>query len=122
MKEEAQSLVSNGCREVTLLGQNINSYGKGLSGNVTLGDLLTELNEIDGLERIRFVTSHPADMSRDLIRTISRLEKVCEYLHMPVQSGSDEVLKRMRRGYTAGYYREFVRYARERIPSPYRCQ
>ena len=116
VKEEVQSLVSNGCREVTLLGQNINSYGKGLSGNVTLGDLLTELNEIDGLDRIRFVTSHPADMSRDLIRTISRLEKVCEYLHMPVQSGSDEVLKRMRRGYTAGYYREFVRYARERIP------
>ena len=116
VKEEAQSLVSNGCREVTLLGQNINSYGKGLRGNVTLGYLLTELNEIDGLDRIRFVTSHPADMSRDLIRTISRLEKVCEYLHMPVQSGSDEVLKRMRRGYTAGYYREFVRYARELIP------
>lgn len=116
IKEEVQSLVSNGCKEVTLLGQNINSYGKGLIGNVTLGDLLTELNEIDGLERIRFVTSHPADMSRDLIRTMSRLEKVCEYLHMPAQSGSDEVLKRMRRGYTAGYYREFVRYARELIP------
>jgi len=116
IKEEVQSLVSNGCKEVTLLGQNINSYGKGLDGNVTLGDLLSELNEIDGLDRIRFVTSHPADMSRDLIRTMSRLEKVCEYLHMPVQSGSDEVLKRMRRGYTAGYYREFVRYARELIP------
>ena len=116
VKEEVQSLVSNGCKEVTLLGQNINSYGKGLSGNVTLGDLLTELNEIDGLERIRFVTSHPADMSRDLIRTMSRLEKVCEYLHMPVQSGSDEVLKRMRRGYTAGYYRDLISYARELIP------
>ena len=116
IKEEVQSLVSNGCKEVTLLGQNINSYGKGLDGNVTLGNLLSELNEIDGLDRIRFVTSHPADMSRDLIRTMSRLEKVCEYLHMPVQSGSDEVLKRMRRGYTAGYYREFVRYARELIP------
>ena len=116
IKEEVQSLVSNGCKEVTLLGQNINSYGKGLSGNVTLGDLLSELNTIDGLDRIRFVTSHPADMSRDLIRTMSRLGKVCEYLHMPAQSGSDEVLKRMRRGYTAGYYREFVRYARELIP------
>ncbi|MEK7750186.1 MAG: tRNA (N6-isopentenyl adenosine(37)-C2)-methylthiotransferase MiaB, partial [Planctomycetota bacterium] len=116
IKEEVQSLVSNGCKEVTLLGQNINSYGKGLDGNVTLGDLLSELNAIDGLERIRFVTSHPADMSRDLIRTMNRLEKVCEYLHMPAQSGSDEVLKRMRRGYTAGYYREFVRYARELIP------
>jgi len=116
IKEEVQSLVSNGCKEVTLLGQNINSYGKSLDGNVTMGDLLSELNELDGLERIRFVTSHPADMSRDLIRTMSRLEKVCEYLHMPAQSGSDEVLKRMRRGYTAGYYREFVRYARELIP------
>jgi len=116
IKEEVQSLVLNGCKEVTLLGQNINSYGKGLDGNVTLGDMLSELNELDGLDRIRFVTSHPADMSRDLIRTMSRLEKVCEYLHMPVQSGSDEVLKRMRRGYTAGYYREFVRYARELIP------
>ncbi|HHT9112170.1 MAG: tRNA (N6-isopentenyl adenosine(37)-C2)-methylthiotransferase MiaB [Planctomycetes bacterium] len=116
IKEEVQSLVSNGCKEVTLLGQNINSYGKGLDGNVTLGDLLSELDDLDGLDRIRFVTSHPADMSRDLIRTMSRLEKVCEYLHMPAQSGSDEVLKRMRRGYTAGYYREFVRYARELIP------
>ena len=116
IKEEVQSLVLNGCKEVTLLGQNINSYGKGLDGNVTLGDLLSELNELDGLGRIRFVTSHPADMSRDLIRTMSRLEKVCEYLHMPAQSGSDEVLKRMRRGYTAGYYREFVQYARELIP------
>ncbi|MCR4319602.1 MAG: tRNA (N6-isopentenyl adenosine(37)-C2)-methylthiotransferase MiaB [Candidatus Brocadiaceae bacterium] len=116
VKEEVQSLVSNGCREVTLLGQNINSYGKGLRGNVTLGDLLTELNEIDGLDRIRFVTSHPADMSRGLIRTISRLEKVCEYLHMPAQSGSDEVLKRMRRGYPAGYYRDLISYARELIP------
>jgi tRNA-2-methylthio-N6-dimethylallyladenosine synthase len=116
IKEEVQSLVSNGCKEVTLLGQNINSYGKGLDGNVTLGDLLSELNAIDGLERIRFVTSHPADMSRDLIRTMSRLEKVCEYLHMPAQSGSDEVLKRMRRGYTAGYYRELISYARELIP------
>ena len=116
VKEEVQSLVSNGCKEVTLLGQNINSYGKGLSGNVTLGDMLTELNVIDGLDRIRFVTSHPADMSRGLIRTISRLEKVCEHLHMPAQSGSDEVLKRMRRGYTSSYYREFVRYTRELIP------
>jgi len=116
VKEEVQSLVSNGCKEVTLLGQNINSYGKGLSGNVTLGDLLTELNEIDELERIRFVTSHPADMSRDLIRTISRLDKVCEHLHMPAQSGSEDVLKRMRRGYTAGYYRDLISYARELIP------
>jgi len=116
VKEEAQSLVLNGCKEVTLLGQNINSYGKGVTGGVTLGDLLSELNGLDGLERIRFVTSHPADVSRDLIRTISRLGKVCEYLHMPAQSGSDQTLKRMRRGYTAGYYRDLISYARELIP------
>ncbi|MBI2472283.1 MAG: tRNA (N6-isopentenyl adenosine(37)-C2)-methylthiotransferase MiaB [Planctomycetes bacterium] len=116
IKEEVQSLVSNGCKEVTLLGQNINSYGKNLGGNITLGDLLSELNDVDGLDRIRFVTSHPADMSHDIIRTISRLGKVCEYLHMPAQSGSDEVLKRMRRGYKAGYYRDLISYARELIP------
>ena len=116
VKEEVQVLVSNGCKEVTLLGQNINSYGKGLNGNVTLGDLLSELNDLDGLDRIRFVTSHPADMSRDLIRTISRLKKVCEHLHMPAQSGSNQILKRMHRGYTADYYRELIQYARELIP------
>ncbi|MEB2308679.1 MAG: tRNA (N6-isopentenyl adenosine(37)-C2)-methylthiotransferase MiaB [Candidatus Brocadiaceae bacterium] len=116
IREEAQSLVSNGCKEVTLLGQNINSYGKGLAGGVTLGDLLSELNDIDGLERIRFVTSHPADMSRDLIRTMSRLSKVCEHLHMPAQSGSDSILKRMRRGYTVDYYRDLISYAKEWIP------
>ncbi len=116
VKEEVQTLVSNGCKEITLLGQNINSYGKGLAGGVTLGDLLSELNDLDGLERIRFVTSHPADMSRDLIRTINHLEKVCEHLHIPAQSGSDQILKRMRRGYTAGYYRDLISYAKELIP------
>ncbi|MEK7776271.1 MAG: tRNA (N6-isopentenyl adenosine(37)-C2)-methylthiotransferase MiaB, partial [Planctomycetota bacterium] len=114
--EEVQSLISHGCKEVTLLGQNINTYGKGLPGNVNLGNLLSVLNELDGLERIRFVTSHPADMSRDVIRTISNLEKVCEYLHIPAQSGSDKILKDMRRGYTAGYYLELINYTRECIP------
>ena len=116
VKEEVQSLVSNGCKEITLLGQNINSYGKGLSGNVNLGDLLSALEDIDGLDRVRFVTSHPADMSREIIRTISRLKKVCEHIHMPAQSGSDRVLGLMRRGYTSGYYRELIRFAREYIP------
>ncbi len=116
IKEEVQALIANGCKEVTLLGQNINSYGKNLPGNTTLGDLLSELNDFDGLDRIRFVTSHPKDMSRDLIRTISRLEKVCEHLHMPAQSGSDQILKKMHRGYTSQYYRELIHYAREWIP------
>ena len=117
IKAEVQALVSNGCKEITLLGQNINSYGKNLSENITLGDLLTELNELEGLERIRYVTSHPKDMSKELIRTMSRLEKVCEHLHMPAQSGSDRVLKKMHRGYTCSDYRELVSYTREYIPS-----
>ena len=117
IKAEVQALVSNGCKEITLLGQNINSYGKNLSENITLGDLLTELNELEGLGRIRYVTSHPKDMSKELIRTMSRLEKVCEHLHMPAQSGSDRVLKRMYRGYTCSDYRELISYAREQIPS-----
>ncbi|TLD40212.1 MAG: tRNA-i(6)A37 methylthiotransferase [Candidatus Jettenia ecosi] len=116
IKEEVQALIANGCKEITLLGQNINSYGKGLQGTITLGDLLSELNDMDGLDRIKFVTSHPADMSRDIIRTISRLEKVCEHLHMPAQSGSDQILKRMRRGYTSAYYRELIQFAKELIP------
>src|SRR3990170_7777415 len=117
IKAEVQALVSNGCKEITLLGQNINSYGKNLSENITLGDLLTELNELEGLERIRYVTSHPKDMSKELIRTMSRLEKVCEHLHMPAQSGSDRVLKKMHRGYTCSDYRVLISYAREQIPS-----
>ncbi|MCF6159140.1 MAG: tRNA (N6-isopentenyl adenosine(37)-C2)-methylthiotransferase MiaB [wastewater metagenome] len=116
IKEEVRALISNGCKEVTLLGQNINSYGKSLNTTTTLGDLLSELNDLDGLERIRFVTSHPTDMSRDLIRTMSRLEKVCEHLHMPAQSGSDRILKEMRRGYVSNYYRELIHFAKEHIP------
>lgn len=117
VEREVLELVSNGCREITLLGQNINSYGKSLPGNITLGDLLIELNGIEKLERLRFVTSHPKDMSRDLIRTMSQLDKACEYLHMPAQSGSDRILKKMHRGYTAGYYRELIQYARDLMPT-----
>lgn len=116
IKEEVQALILNGCKEVTLLGQNINSYGKDLPGSVTLGDLLSELNGLDGLDRIKFVTSHPADVTREFIRTISCLEKVCKHLHMPAQSGSDQMLRGMRRGYTSGYYRELIHFARELIP------
>jgi len=116
IREEVETLVSNGCREITLLGQNINSYGKSLSGNITLADLLSELNQVEGLDRIKFVTSHPKDMSRDLLRKMSRLEKVCEHLHMPAQSGSDRILKKMHRGYTADDYRAWIEYAKEYIP------
>ena len=113
--EEVRSLAADGAREVILLGQNVNSYGKGLGG-VTLADLLARVNDVDGLERIRFLTSHPKDMSDAILDAVGGLDKVCEYLHVPAQSGSDAVLRRMKRGYAAAEYRDMVDRARERIP------
>ena len=113
---EVKSLADDGCKEVTLLGQNVNSYGKGLNGNVTLATLLRKLDPIEGIERIRFVTSHPRDMTKEIIEAVGKLPKVCEYLHMPVQSGSDEILKRMRRQYTSAHYRELVEMAKSLVP------
>jgi tRNA-2-methylthio-N6-dimethylallyladenosine synthase len=113
--DEARRLAQDGCKEVMLLGQNISSYGHdNVQGG--LAQLLREVNQIDGLERIRFVTSHPKDMTRDVFEAIGSLPKVCEYLHMPPQSGSDRVLKRMRRLYTAAHYRELIDQARELAP------
>ena len=114
--DEVRALADDGCKEVTLLGQNVNSYGKGLTPKVGLADLLESLNEIAGLERIRFVTSHPKDMSREILSAVGRLKKVCEHLHMPAQSGSDKILKAMNRKYTAARYRQIVAEARELIP------
>lgn len=90
-----------GYKEVTLLGQNVNSYRDGNYGFV---DLLKELNEVDGIERIRFITSHPKDASIDLFKAIRELDKVCEHLHLPVQSGSNKILEKMNRGYTREHY------------------
>jgi len=115
--EEAAALAADGVCEVTLLGQNVNSYGRGLPGpSAGLAELLALLNEVDGLERIRFVTSHPRDMSDAILDAVAGLDKVCEHLHVPAQSGSDAVLKRMNRGYTAAHYRDLLARARERIP------
>jgi len=114
--EEVRKLAADGVREVTLLGQNVNRYGRGLEPPIGLGDLLERVNEVEGLERVRFVTSHPGDMSDDILRAVGELDKVCEHLHVPAQSGSDAVLERMRRGYTAAQYRQMVRRARELIP------
>ena len=105
---EVSRLVSEGCREVSLLGQNVNSYGKDLPGQVDFADILMHLEEVEGLERIRFMTSHPRDFSDRLINTIAKLTKVCEHIHLPMQSGSTEILKAMNRGYSRDEYLALV--------------
>jgi len=113
---EVESVVERGAREVVLLGQNVDSYGRGLAGSPTLADLLEELNRIDGLARIRFLTSHPKDMGEQLIAAIARLDKVCEHLSLPFQSGDDDILKTMHRGYTNAQYRRLVERIRKAVP------
>ncbi|MBI4584619.1 MAG: tRNA (N6-isopentenyl adenosine(37)-C2)-methylthiotransferase MiaB [Planctomycetes bacterium] len=115
--DEVKALVDKGVREVTLLGQTVNSYGKRLAPGRQIGlqHLLHELNKVSGLERLRFITSHPRFMSPDLIEAMGDLEKVCEYLHLPVQSGSDAVLRRMLRTYTLAGYRDIIDRCRRKI-------
>ncbi len=114
--EEVRALAGQGYREVTLLGQNVNSYGKREYGREAFARLLKLLNEIPGIARIRFTTAHPMDLSPGLIDTMADLPKLCGHLHLPIQSGSDRVLKAMGRGYTyAGYLRK-TRLLRERVP------
>lgn len=105
---EIEMLAKDGCKEVTLLGQNVNSYGKTLDYDFSFADLLREVNKIEGIERIRFMTSHPKDLSDDLIQAMAELDKVCEHIHLPVQAGSNEILKAMNRKYTREYYLELV--------------
>lgn len=113
---EVRELVRNGVREVMLLGQNVNSYGKTMCGELTFSELLTRMDDIAGLERIRFTTSHPQDLSPELIEAYAELPKLCEHLHLPVQSGSDQVLQRMRRGYTRETYLGRIQRLRDRCP------
>ncbi len=113
---EVHRLVQGGAKEVTLLGQNVDSYGHDLPDKPDLADLLTELNTIDGLARIRFLTNHPKDMSHRLIEAIARLDKVCEQISLPVQSGNNDILKAMGRGYTAEHYRRLITEIRRKIP------
>ena len=113
---EVAELVSQGVREVTLLGQNVDSYGHDLPGRPDLADLLNELSNIDELVRIRFLTNHPKDLSPKLIETMASVSKVCEHLELPVQSGDDDILKAMRRGYTVERYRDLVHTIRRKIP------
>ncbi|MDV2989792.1 MAG: tRNA (N6-isopentenyl adenosine(37)-C2)-methylthiotransferase MiaB [Dehalogenimonas sp.] len=113
---EVRELVARGAREVTLLGQNVNAYGQGLPGEPDLADLLAALNGIEGLRRLRFLTNHPKDMSDRLITAIGTLSKVCPAINLPVQAGDDEVLRRMRRGYTSAEYRALVACIRRSVP------
>ena len=113
---EVRELVGRGVREVTLLGQNVDSYGHDLAGKPDLAFLLGELSGIDGLKRLRFLTNHPKDMSSRLIETVASLGQVCEEISLPVQSGSNAILKAMRRGYTVERYRELITEIRRKIP------
>lgn len=114
--DEVRRLVARGVREVTLLGQNVASYGHDLRPVVGLADLLHAVNEVDGLARIRFLTAHPADVDDRLVDAVASLEKVCEHFDVPVQSGDDYVLSRMRRGYSVDQFRALVRSMRAQIP------
>lgn len=113
---EIKALVADGVVEIMLLGQNVNSYGVGLEENVTFADLLRMVNDIEGLKRIRFMTPHPKDLSDDLIEAMATLPKVCHHMHLPLQSGSTEILKKMNRRYTKEHYLGLVEKLRARIP------
>ncbi len=113
---EVEELVGRGTREVTLLGQNVDSYGQDLPGKPDLAKLLELIHPIKKLWRIRFLTSHPADMSDRIIEAVASLPKVCEHLEIPVQSGDDVILKRMVRKYTVAQYKGLIRKIREAIP------
>ena len=113
---EVKELVRRGAREIVLLGQNVDSYGHDLPERPDLADLLTELNGIEGLVRLRFLTNHPKDMSEKLVGSIAALDKVCEQINLPVQAGSNDILKKMKRGYTVEQYRELVNKIRDRVP------
>ncbi len=114
--DEIKKLVQHGVKEVTLLGQNVNSYGRKLNRDCNFVLLIQRINEIDGLERIRFTTSHPKDLSDDLIDCFARVPKICEHIHMAVQSGSNRILKLMNRGYTAEDFLEKVEKLRHACP------
>jgi tRNA-2-methylthio-N6-dimethylallyladenosine synthase len=110
---EAKELIESGYKEITLLGQNVNSYGKDLSPSVTFAQLLKSINELDGDFRIRFMTSHPRDCTKELIETMASCDKIAKHLHLPFQSGNNRVLKAMNRHYNREKYLELINYAKE---------
>jgi tRNA-2-methylthio-N6-dimethylallyladenosine synthase len=109
-------LVEQGVKEITLLGQIVDRYGLDLPDKPNLAQLLRDLHQIEGLKRIRFLTSHPNWMTDDLLDAVAELPKVCPHIEVPIQAGDDEILQAMRRGYTAAAYRELIHRIRERIP------
>ncbi len=113
---EIENLVADGVVEIMLLGQNVNSYGKNLENGITFAELLKEVEKIEGLQRIRFMTSHPKDLSDELIEVMKNSEKICRHLHLPLQSGSDRILKNMNRRYTKETYLNLVDKIRREIP------
>ena len=113
---EVKELVKNGCTEISLLGQNVNSYGKDLDIEIDFSDLLRMVNEVEGVERIRFMTSHPKDFGDKLIAAMKECDKVCHQLHLPFQAGSDKILNEMNRHYTRDEYLEKIRKVKEEIP------
>ncbi len=115
--QEIRQLAAAGYKEVTLLGQNVNSYGNDLESEQSFADLLKAIAKVEGIRRIRFMTSHPKDISRELIDTMASHDNICNQLHLPVQAGSDAVLKKMNRKYTSGDYLAMLRYAKEKIPN-----
>ncbi len=114
--KEIEALAAVGYKEVTLLGQNVNSYGRGLDRKLDFPDLLNMVSEVDGVERIRFTTSHPKDLSDKLIDTMAHNPKVCEHIHVAMQSGSNRILQLMNRGYTREHYLERTLALREKVP------
>jgi len=114
--KEIEDLVADGVVEVMLLGQNVNSYGKNLEQPITFAELLRRVEKIEGLERIRFMTSHPKDLSDELIETMKNSKKICSHLHLPLQSGSSEILKRMNRKYSKEQYLALVEKLRAAMP------
>jgi tRNA-2-methylthio-N6-dimethylallyladenosine synthase len=117
IEHEIMELVKKGYKEITLLGQNVNSYGKDLSPAVSFSNLLRRINKIEGIDRIRFMTSHPKDLTEDLIDAVKECDKLCEQIHLPVQSGSTKVLKKMNRHYDREQYLALVKKIKEKIPN-----
>lgn len=115
--QEIEGLVREGYKEVTLLGQNVNSYGKDLENDYRFADLLADLDKIESLERIRFMTSHPRDFDQRLIDVVASASKVCEHYHLPAQAGSNRILKLMNRGYTREHYLELIQKIKDAVPN-----
>lgn len=115
--QEARDMIAAGYKDITLLGQNVNSYGKTLESKKTFASLLADIAELDGDFRLRFMTSHPKDLSNELIDVIASHDKICNHIHLPFQSGSDRILKLMNRHYDRKRYMEIVNYAKEKIPN-----